>query len=175
MVVDNCTKEDEWPDFVEGLPSYVMVHRFTDRVPSELYRAMNYVIGYCINNGIKFVNFIQDDYQYLYEDEHMINKVLSIFKKHKKVGQVQTNMIWKRKKVGGHSVKSIDGENYAILKDKLLVDTGFTRISLYKKIGLYPSSAISYDQNSAKTLGFGKDRYKNKINGEIWFGNTCRR
>ncbi|KKN09480.1 hypothetical protein LCGC14_1046210 [marine sediment metagenome] len=175
MIVDICTIEDGIQEYYDSFQGQIIVKKFEDRVPNELYRAMNYAIEYCRKNKIPIVNFIQDDYQYLYHLPGMVDNVLRLFKKDKSVGQIQTNLVWKRKKVGGYKCKTIDGVNYAILQDKIPVDTGFTQVSIYKKIGLYPSGVISYDQKSYKTHGFGKNRYKKMTNGELWFGGQCRK
>jgi len=106
----------------------------------------------------------------------MIPTVIKCFKKHKKIGQINTNLAWKRKRISkSWPVINVNGTNMSILNDKYLVDNGFTRVSLYKKTGLYPSGVISYDQNSSKTFGFGKNRYKNHTNGEIWFGKRTNK
>ncbi len=175
MILDNYTIEDGIDQFYKSLSDDVIVKRFTDRVPNELYRAMNYAIEYCISHRISIVNFIQDDYQYLYRLPGMVDNICSLMKRDRSIGQVQTNLVWKRKRVGKYNVCSQKGINYAILQQKNPVDTGFTRVRLYKKIGLYPAGVISYDQTSHKTHGFGKNRYKKMTNGEIWFGNHCRK
>lgn len=175
MIIDTCTVEDGIEEYYDELGDRVIVKKFKDRIPNELYRAMNYAIKYCRKHKIPVVNFIQDDYQYLYHLPKIVDNVFALFKKYKSVGQIQTNLVWKRKKVGGYKCKMVDGINYAILRDKIPVDTGFTRVGIYKKIGLYPSGVISYDQKSHKTHGFGKNRYKKTTNGELWFGGQCRK
>jgi len=175
MIVDNNTIDPEADNFFEIMSKQSIIKKFNDRVPNELYRAMNYAIKYCMKHKIPIINFIQDDYQYLYRIEGLISQVLKCFKNYKKVGQIHTNLVWKRKKVGKYKIRNFEGINYAFLTEKRLVDSGFTRVRLYKKVGLYPTNMISYDQNSSKTLGFGKKRYsKKRPNGEIWFGKKCR-
>lgn len=175
MIADNNTIEEGADEFFSSLPSDVIVKRFTDRVPNELYRAMNFGIKHCRKNKIPYINFIQDDYQYLYKVPYLVDKIIACFEKHEKIGQINTNMIWKRKNPGKIEVIKVRGMKFAILKEKRLVDNGFTRVSLYDKAGLYPTDVISYDQDSSKTHGFGKDRYKKFTNGEIWFGRHGRR
>ena len=175
MIVDNNTIERGSDDYFNNLPSNIMVHRFKDRVPNELYRAMNYGIEYCMQHKIPFINFIQDDYQFVYELDSMIPAVLKCFKKYSKIGQINYNMVWRRKDAGSKSVVQANRTRFAILNDKNLVDNGFTRVKIYKKAGLYPSGVISYDQNSEKTFGFGKNRYKNITNGELWFGKITKK
>ena len=105
----------------------------------------------------------------------MVQNVLGLFDKYKNIGQIQSNMIWKRKNPGKYSVIKTHSTRYAILEERLLVDTGFTRVKLYRKTGLYPEGVISYDQKSHKTHGFGKNRYKKTTNGELWFGKKCKK
>ena len=175
MILDNCTVDPDIDEYYEFLGDKVSVKRFKDRVPNELYRAMNYAIKYCIKKKIPYINFIQDDYQYLYHMPNMVQDIVSLMDDNKDIGQAQTNMVWKRKSVGKYSTRRVGKTNYAVLGDKNLCDSGFTRVRLYKKVGMYPSGVISYDQDSRKTMGFGKNRYKKHVNGEIWFGSRCRR
>lgn len=175
MILDMNTVENNADQFYKEISGQVIIKQFSDRIPNELYRAMNYAIQYCIDNNIPYINLIQDDYQYLYKQNDMVDKVVKLFENNKRIGQIQTNMVWKRKKIDSITVFEFDGINYAKLNDKILVDTGFTRVSIYKKTGLYPSSVISYDQNSSKTFGFGKNRYKKLVNGELWFGKRSRK
>lgn len=175
IVVDNNTIEHGALEYFDEISKIAHVKIFHDRVPNELYRAMNYAIEYCINTDIGIVNFLQDDYQYLYKLDSMIPTVIQCFSSHKHVGQVNTGMAWKRKRISSWPVVRVNNTNLSLLTDKRLVDNGFTRVSIYKKIGLYPDSVISYDQNSDKTFGFGKDRYKKMVNGEIWFGQKSKK
>lgn len=174
LIVDNNSVEIGAAAYLSNISKVCEVHSFDNRTPNELYRAMNFAIRYAIKNEIDIVNFIQDDYQHLYTNPDLIPSVIKLMK-NKRIVQVSTNLVWRRKKVGRFSIQRQDDINFAILEEKVPCDSGFTRVSVYKKIGLYPQDAISYDQNSSKTLGFGKDRYKNKTNGEIWFGNRCRK
>lgn len=175
MLIDNCSKESGSNDFFGGVPKDIIVHRFTDRVPNELYRAMNFAIKYCLNNSIPIVNFIQDDYQYLFKIPNLIRDIHNLFSEHRFLVQVQTNLIWKRKSPGEFDGLSYRKINYAVLRDKIACDSGFTRVSTYKQTGFYPEGVISYDQDSANTFGFGKNRYKKTPNGELWFGNKCKK
>lgn len=174
MIIDNCTIELGFDEYVKSLPSNVIIKRFEDRVPNELYRAMNYAVKYCLKNGIDIVNFIQDDYQFLYRLDSMLPTVMKCFKKYSRVGQINYNMAWKRKRIGNWPIFSVSDTKFALLSDKNLVDNGFTRVSIYKKTGYYPTNVISYDQNAIKTFGFDKNRYKKTPNGELWFGTQCR-
>jgi len=174
MIVDNCTVDPDINDYYDSLGDKIILKRFDDRVPNELYRAMNFGIKYCINNKIPYIHFIQDDYQYLYHMPNMIQDIIALLENNKHIGQAQTNMVWKRKSVGKYSIIKSGKHNFAVVHDKMLCDSGFTRVRLYKKVGLYPTRVISYDQESKKTHGFGKDRYKKHVNGEIWFGNRCK-
>ncbi len=174
MIVDNCTIEKGFEEYISSLPESVFVKRFNKRSPNELYRAMNYVVKYCLKNNIDIVNFIQDDYQFLYRLDSMLPTVKKCFKKYPKVGQINYNMAWKRKRIGNWPKVRAGGTKFALLSDKYLVDNGFTRVNIYRKTGYYPTNVISYDQNSLKTFGFGKNRYKKTPNGELWFGAKCR-
>lgn len=175
MIVDNNTIENGIDDYFNSIKDRVKIHRFYDRVPNELYRAMNFGIKYCFENKIDIINFIQDDYQFLYRRDSLLDEIRACFSENKKIGQINCNMAWRRKKVKDYSVIRSKGINFAILNSKNLVDNGFTRVSLYKKTGLYPSGMVSYDQDSHKTFGFGKNRYKKNPNGELWFGGRCRK
>jgi hypothetical protein len=175
MVVDNCSIEKGYTEYLNSLPSNVIVKRFDERVPNELYRAMNYSVKFCMKNKIPIVNFIQDDYQFLYTLDSILPTVRKCFTKYPKVGQINYNMAWKRKRIGKWPVVKAAGTRFALLDDKSLVDNGFTRVKIYKKTGFYPTNVISYDQNSLKTFGFDKNRYKKIPNGELWFGTACRK
>lgn len=175
MILDNCTKEPGIKEYIGQLPDNILYVRFEDRVPNELYRAMNYAISWCIRNNVSCINFIQDDYQYLFKIPDLLQTISDVFDSHKDVFQVQTNLTWQHKSIGKHKIEKIGTTKYAILQEKLLTDNGFTLISSYEKIGMYPDDVISYDQNSDKTRGFGANRYKELVNGELWFGNRCKK
>ncbi len=185
LVVDNGSTENGMVNYLNEIQNKVTIKRFEDRVPHELYRAMNYVIKYCRKHKISVVNFIQDDYQFLFHRDGILDEVRDILNKHSDVGQINSNLLWKRKyikwskskKKAFKTVKARRSKvNYAILSAKWfrLCDGGFTRTSIYKKIGLYPK-AVSYDQDYKKTKGFGKKRYKKNLNGEMWFQSKCYR
>ena len=175
MIIDNYTIEEGIDDYLGSLNN-VIVKRFRDRVPNELYRAMNYAIKYCFDNKVDIINFIQDDYQFMYKLDSMITAVKKCFNLHPKVGQINCNMAWKRKRVDKKwPTIDVGGTIFSLLTTKYLVDNGFTRVKIYKHIGLYPMNVISYDQNSQRTFGFDKNRYKNIPNGELWFGSRCRK
>lgn len=174
MIIDNCTVEEGADEYLRTVDA--KVKRFTDRVPNELYRAMNYAIRYCMKNKIEIVNFVQDDYQFVYKLDSLLPTVRKCFKKHANIGQINCNMAWKRKRISNKwPVLTVGKTNFRLLDDKNLVDNGFTRVNIYKKTGLYPTGVISYDQNSKKTFGFDKNRYKKTPNGELWFGAQCRK
>lgn len=179
LVLDSASVEPGMFAYLDEISSYAMVHQFKDRVPNELYRSMNYAIKYCRQNKIDVINFVQDDYQYVFRNNLLLDGVRELFRKCKNVGQIHTNFLWKRKwkgeKTRTHKVVNSFDTNYAVCHPKhvRLCDNGFTKVSVYEKTGLYPVKSVSYDQNYAKTKGFGKNRYKVNLNGEMWFQSRC--
>ena len=147
----------------------VDIKKFTDRTRNELYRAMNWTIDYAKKNGYEIVNFVQDDFQFLYENNGHLDDVIDIFNKNKNIVQVNCNLMWRRKidRIGKLKNLSSHGRNYTVLLDKHPCDNGYTRVNVYNKTGAYPEKAISW--------GHGKDRYVGKMNGELWFGKQCGR
>jgi len=171
LVCDNKTIEKGFEEYLNyiSLKHNITIKRFEDRASNELYRAMEWSIKYAKKNKFDIINFVQDDYQYMYKRDAHLDEVLKIFQENKNIVQVNCNMGWRRKKDGLGKIKRIRVNDvlYGILLDKRPCDNGFTRVSVYDKIGMYPQAAISW--------GLGPNRYVNKINGEIWFGRECRK
>lgn len=181
LVIDNCTIDSGIGDYLTSVQDMVKVKRFDSRVPNELYRAMNFAINYARENGFPIVNFIQDDYQFLWDNPHMIDDVVHIFENYKKVAQVHVNFLWKRKwniSKSDYKMVSSREHKFAIFNSESIrmSDNGFTRVSVYDK-ELYPTKTISYDQNYKTTKGFGKNRYNRRKQwpGEVWFASKCRK
>lgn len=170
LICDNNTVEEGFDEFLheEAKKDNVEVKKFDDRNRNELYRAMNYAIQYAQKNKYKIINFVQDDFQYIYRRDNHLDEVIDILNNRKDIVQVNCNMGWKRKAKGLGKIEDFKslGTRYGILKDKRSCDNGFTRVDIYDKIGLYPGEAVSW--------GNGPNRYKDKLNGEIWFGRECK-
>lgn len=169
LICDNCTIEKGSEEYLNNMSKYdnVTIKKYEDRNRNELYRAMNWAIKYAKKNKYNVINFVQDDYQYVSRNDKHLDDVFTIFDKHDDIVQVNCNMGWKRKAKGLGKVKIIkaNGTLHGILLKKRATDNGFTRVSAYDKVGEYPVDAISW--------GHGPDRYKNRVNGEIWFGKEC--
>ncbi len=165
LIIDSHTQEKGTSEYLSSLPSGIHVKVFDHRSPNELHRAMNYAIKFSRKRNNKYVNFIQDDYQYLYEFPNLLSLVEVAFDKYPDVIQLQTNLIWKRKhhKIGKVSRKRAGGAKWYYLHNKSPCDNGFTRVSTYKKIGLYPK----------KTSIHGKE--KGYRSGEAWFASKCKK
>ena len=171
LVCDNCSIETVYSDYLQemSMVDNIKVKRFSDRTRGELYRAMNYAVKYAKKKGYEFINFVQDDYQYLYKRDSSIPEIIDLFNNNARIVQVNNNLAWKRKadRMGSLLHLQSKGTNYVILSDKRPCDNGFTRVAAYDRLGEYPVEAISW--------GEGKDRYKNKLNGEVWFGRSCHK
>ncbi len=178
LICDNCTIEkgfDEYLNTISNQHKSVVVKKFKDRTRNELYRAMNYAIKFCKKENDPIVNFIQDDYQYLFRSDKQLDDTLEIFKQYPKIVQVNHTFAWARKKnkEGKKRKFNINGTNYLHLINKRTCDSGLTRVAAYDKIGLYPSTTISWEGGNMWNLK--KNRYKGKVNGEQWFGRQCRK
>jgi hypothetical protein len=171
LVCDNKTIEPGFSEYLSDVSSKhgIEVKVYDDRVSNELHRAMNFAVEYARSNGFQIINFVQEDFQYVWKNDKLVDDVFGIFSSHDNLVQINPNMGWryKLKKLGKVSNINIDGTNYAILLKKTPCDNGFTRVAAYDKTGLYPSDVL--------TWGIGPDRYKKKIHGEIWFGTVCRK
>ena len=172
LICDNNTIEKGFDEYVNKLclrHNNIILKKFTDRTRGELYRAMNWAVDYARKNNYEIIDFIQDDRQYLYNKKDHLDDIIKIFNEHNNIVQVNCNLAWRRKIKGIGKVKNINvnGNKYGILLDKRACDNGFTRVSIYDKIGSYPTDAISW--------GMEKNRYVGKINGEIWFGGKCQK
>jgi hypothetical protein len=170
LVCDNNTIEKGFDEYLNELSNKyknITVKKYTDRTKNELYRAMNWAVAYAKKEKYDIINFVQDDRQYLYKDDSQLDSVIEVFKKHSNIAQINGELTWKRKidRIGKIKVISAGGHDYGVLIDKRVCDNGFTRLSIYDKIGEYPMGAISW--------GLEKNRYVGKINGEIWFGKRC--
>lgn len=155
LVIDNASSEDGTVSYLNSLDKSIDVHRFKKRSPNELHRAMNYAIKYAKNKGDKYINFIQDDYQYLYHQPDMLHRVSSAFDEFPKVVQLHTNLIWKRKhkKIGKIKHVEVDGINWYLMHGKAPCDNGFTRISLFDKTGLYPENTSVHGRENGYLSG----------------------
>ncbi len=162
LIIDNCSVEPGVTEFLAGLPKEIHIKRFGDRHSCELYRAMNYAIDFAEQSGSSYINFIQDDYQYLYKHPRMLEWVHDAFSAQKNAAQVQTNMVWKRKhhKIGRITPFTFDGVKWFCLQDKAMTDNGFTRLSVYKRTGKYPTNLGKPGTTSFKA--------------EAWFAQKCR-
>lgn len=164
LIIDNASSENGVSEYLSSLPNEVEIHRFGKRHANELHRAMNYAIKYARSKKSDYVNFIQDDYQYVYNQPDLLKWVDDAFSSKKKVVQLHTNLIWKFKahKIGKVTPLDINGTKWFYLHNKPPCDNGFTKVSLYKKIGLYPSNVSIHGEE------------KNYIIGETWFAKKCK-
>lgn len=176
LVCDNKTIDKRLKKYISSMQkrfNNIYVKYFEDRHHAELYRAMNYAIKFANKRNADIINFIQDDYQYIRKDSHILDYVSSFFNNHKKIAQLNTNMVWryKSKKVGKVSHLR-DGEiSYAVMRDKSTCDNGFTRLSVYDKIGLYPLKKVAFKaKEHNKSLGNRK-----YVEGESWFASKCKK
>ena len=140
LVCDNYTVEKGFDAYLNEMSSKhkeIEIKKFTDRTRNELYRAMNWAIKYARKNKFDIINFIQDDYQYLFQNDAHLDEIHKLFRKQKKIAQVNYNLAWRRKKdgIGKLTHFSINGTNYVTLNSKRPVDSGFTRTSMYKETG----------------------------------------
>ncbi len=163
LVVDNSSSEKGVYEYLSSLPDQVTVKQFHDRTPHELHRAMNYAIRYSKKKGNEYVNFIQEDYQYLYKHPFLTQWVHDAFASQPKVAQLQSNMAWKWKcrKLKFSPVEA-GGVKWYILHKKPPCDNGFTRVALYDKIGMYPEKVSIHG------------REKGYTSGESWFKHKCK-
>jgi len=180
VVCDNNTVEKGFDEYVNEMAAkhaVIEVKKFTDRTRNELYRAMNWAVKYARKNKISIINFIQDDYQYLFRNDRHLDEVEHIFKKHDRIAQVNCNLVWRRKKHSIGKVRHFDakGTHYAIFLDKRMVDNGFTLVAVYKETGPYPVDAVSWGGDLKKGFGKHPGRYAGMENGEVWFGRECGR
>jgi len=175
LICDNTTMEKGFDEYVLSMMSqYDNIHfkKFAKRSPNELHRAMNYSIEYARENGIDVINFVQDDFQFLYRYDKLIDDVFEIFKTKKNIVQINCNMAWQRKakRIGKLKHFNINGTNYCILASKNPCDNGFTRVSVYDTIGLYPKNVVT----SNGQYKYAKATHKG-LHGEVWFGQACHR
>jgi len=164
LVIDNGSTEEGMDEYLNSLPEFIEVKKYEDRCPNELHRAMNYGIKVARRNGSKYINFIQDDYQYVHNDPYMLDNVHAAFEAHQDVVQLQTNMIWKKKfnKIGSVDIVKVGKHKWFKMLDKAPCDNGFTRVDLYDRIGLYPVGVSIH----------GKE--KGYVSGEAWFAKKTR-
>jgi hypothetical protein len=164
LVVDNCTTENGIHSYLSSLPSFVDIKTYKKREPNELHRSMNYAINYSKKKGNKYINFIQDDYQYLSTINDFNKKIHDVFVKCPKIIQVQTNLVWKYKshKIGEYSPVMVSDTKWYCLHNKSACDNGITRVSVYDKIGMYPTNVSVHG------------REKKYVSGESWFAKKTK-
>ena len=176
LVCDNHTADNRLKEYsikMKGEFNSFHLKVFDDRHHAELYRAMNYGIEFARQKKMDIINFVQDDFQYVRKDYSILDKAKSFLSKNKNIVQLNTNMVWKykRKKRGRVDVVSDGSENYSIMKDKFACDNGFTRMSVYEKVGLYPLKKIAFKAKDHNKLA-GRKKY---IEGESWFAHKCKK
>ncbi len=164
LVIDNASIESGVHEYLSSLSPEVDVKVFKKRHPNELHRAMNYAIEYSRKRKNKYVNFIQDDYQYLYHQPNFLSGASDAFKAHKNVVQLHTNLIWKYKKhkIGKMKPVVVNGYKWFFMYKKRPCDNGITRVSLFKRIGLYPSNVRIHGE---------KGKFQT---GEAWLAKRCK-
>ncbi|MFW6130517.1 MAG: hypothetical protein ACOC56_04965 [Atribacterota bacterium] len=168
LVVDNATIEkgfDQYLNKISNRYKNVIIKKYNKRVVGEVYRAMNWAIKWCLKEGHKVIYFMQDDYQFLFQNNRVLDDVLYQFKQYSQIVQIHNNMVWKKKhkKIGKYKILNALGTNYALLLNKPPCDNGFTRVDIYNKIGFYPD-ASSFKKGDSK-----------KLVGEVWFARKCHR
>jgi glycosyltransferase involved in cell wall biosynthesis len=175
LICDNKTTDKRLKEYVSKMQkkfSNIHAKFFNDRHHAELYRAMNYGIDFAKKRGADVINFIQDDYQYIRRDNNILDHVSSFLSNNKEIVQVNTNMVWryKAKKIGKVDHIKDSGINYAVVRDKFACDNGFTRVSVYDKIGSYPLQKVAFKAKDHNKIG-GKKKY---VEGESWFAKKCK-
>jgi len=163
LIVDNNSTEPGVHEYLSSLPREIDIKQFKKRSPHELHEAMNYAIKYSREKKNKYVNFIQEDYQYLYKHPKLLQWVHEAFEACPKIVQLQSNMGWRRKikKMGKYSMVDVNGVKWMLFHKKPPCDNGFTRISLYDKIGLYPKKTSIHGREKGHTAG------------ESWIRSKC--
>jgi hypothetical protein len=168
LVVDNGSTEPGMGEYLRSLPAPISVHRFEDRTPGELYRAMNFAVDHARRRGNACIHFIQDDCQFLRRDPMLLPRVRAAFDSFPEVAQVQTCLVWKNKlhkwkTQGRTSLVEAGSDRWLYLHDKPPCDTGFTRVSLFDQTGPYPQHASLKGEQPGTILG------------EEWMYQQCRR
>ncbi|MEK6882202.1 MAG: glycosyltransferase, partial [Nanoarchaeota archaeon] len=127
LVLDNGSSEKGTHEYLNSLRD-VDIHIFPNRVSHELHRAMNFAIQYSRKKNNKYINFIQEDYQYLYKIHELTGLVNDAFNTRDEIAQIQTNFGWKIKasKIGKYSVIDINGNNWFYFHNKPPCDNGIT-------------------------------------------------
>jgi glycosyltransferase involved in cell wall biosynthesis len=164
LVIDNGSSEAGVDEYLSSLPCDVEIQRFYDRTPNELHRAMNFAIEFSRKHGNRYVNFVQDDYQYLYENPCLIPNVVDTFESMPEAVQLQSHLLWKSKthRLGEMSLLIAGSARWHLFHSRPPCDNGFTRVALYDKIGPYPENISIHGVES----GY--------ISGEYWFMRACR-
>lgn len=165
LVIDNNSSESGVHEYLSSLPSEVDIKQFNKRSPHELHKAMNFAIKYSREKNNQYVNFIQEDYQYLYSHPKMLQWIHDAFEAQPKVVQLQTNMGWRRKirKLGKPAFVDVYGIKWQLFRRKPPCDNGFTRIALYDKIGFYPKKVSIHGREKGFTAG------------ESWIKSKCNK
>jgi len=166
LVVDNGSTERGMAEYLASLPPPVAVHRFQGRAPHELYRGMNFAVGFSRRRGNPYVHFLQDDCQFLARDERMLHRVSAAFAARTDIAQLHVSFAWRGKLrkwgAGGMDLVTIGTDRWLLPRLHPPCDTGFTRVSLFDRIGPYPEDL------SLKGEG-------GSLIGEQWLYQQCRR
>lgn len=166
LVLDNCTFEDGWLEYLQNIMTKhknIRLQRWEQRSHTELYRAMNFAVEYCRKNNIDIVNFLQDDYQFVYSLPNQLKEITELLNSNENIGQVRVNFSWGTKiyDLTKYPIINISGTNYSVAPSPP-ADNGFTKISVFDKTGLFPDNLVFH---------YGSRNGKGDF-GERWFSQT---
>lgn len=170
LVIDNASTEQGTHEYLSELAKSepaITIHRFKDRRPNELYRAMNFAVDFARGAGHEFVHFIQEDSQFLWHDATMLDRVRRLFQERADVAQAHVSLGWhgkvrKWQQQGGCELLHVANDTWLWPRNMPPCDTGITRVSLFDATGPYPESA-SLKGDRGQPIG------------EEWMYAQCRR
>lgn len=150
LVVDNASTEPGMSDYLASLPKAVSVHRFRERCPGELYRAMNLAVQFARDQDSPFIHFLQEDCQFLWRDPSMLANLAELFERCPRVAQARCNFAWRGKLAkwtacASARALSAAGQHWFQADDLRPCDTGFTRVALFDSIGPFPQGTTLRD------------------------------
>jgi len=165
MIIDLGTVEQGIAGLLEDCQKKgFLCHRIPHRTDNELYIGMNYAVNYSISNNIPYIYFIQEDQQFVWKDEHFLQRISSIFEKEKNVYLVQPSI---PRRCPIYITPDLDlrwqeiGDTRYYKYNLIYHDYAVIRTEFYKITGLYPDFTSTHSQ-------YDKDKSMVRISGEHW-------
>ncbi len=137
LVVDDGSDDPRLLDFLDELArNGVRVVRLSRDLTSfhgGLYAAMNAAVELATEEGYEYLQFVQDDMQFVRHDPEILMRVDEIFERHPDAAQVTLAFFKKIVLTMPERVEWIEGGDWFRIRDYGIADTGIVRVPLLRE------------------------------------------